>query len=230
MEVRASVIIKLGGSLLGVPDLASRLKNYLHDFSRPRPILIVGGGAAVDLLRDWDRVYNIGEEDCHWLALRVLSTNARLVEKIMPDELRLVDTPADCLDAWTTGRIPVYDPYHYIADIDEASHEPLPRRWRVTSDSIAASMAHHFGAPELVLLKSVTLPDRTSIVEAARDGIVDPHFPVVARHISRVAAYNLRAFQSEESLLFDPDGWEPPPEINDLEADSPESLRESDDE
>ena len=204
MNIRASAIIKLGGSLLGVPDLAGRLTNFLRDFSRPRPILVSGGGAAINLLRNWDRMYLIGEEESHWIALRILSINSRIVARMLPDLLELVDSPEGCVNAWERSRVPVYDSYHYIVDIDEVSHDPLPRRWRVTSDSIAASMAVTFGAPELVLLKSVTLPERISLVEAARERLVDAHFPVVARSISRLVSLNLRAECPDESILYEP--------------------------
>ena len=66
-------IIKLGGSLLGLPDLRSRLQNFLGDFSRSRSILICGGGDAVDQVRKWDHMYSLGETRSHWLALRALS-------------------------------------------------------------------------------------------------------------------------------------------------------------
>lgn len=207
MEIRASAIIKLGGSLLGLPDLATRLGNFLRDFSRPRPILISGGGRAIGLLRNWDRMYNIGEEESHWIALRILSINARIVTRLLPDLLVLVDSPEDCVTAWRQGKTPVYDAFHYIADVDEASYSPLPRRWRVTSDSIAASMAVAFGAPELILLKSVTLPERMSLEEAAEQGVVDPHFPAAARNISRLVCFNLRGRDQEESILYEPVEW-----------------------
>jgi aspartokinase-like uncharacterized kinase len=205
MEVRASAIVKLGGSLLGLPDLGGRLTTYLADFSRPRPILICGGGPAVERLREWDRLYAIGETECHWIALRMLSVNTRIVSRIVPDLLVPVNAPEDCPPVWQRGKVPIYDSYHFIAEIDEASHDPLPRRWRVTSDSIAARMAVHFGAPELVLLKSRTLPPRISLTDAAAQGYVDPHFPSVARTISRIAACNLRRDGDEESVLVDDD-------------------------
>jgi aspartokinase-like uncharacterized kinase len=196
-----TAVIKLGGSLLGLPDLAVRLANFLGDFSRPRPLLLCGGGQAVEALRRWDRVHNIGEETCHWLSLRTLSITARVVEQILP-EISIVDTPSDLATVWSAGRVPIYDAYHFIVDIDEESMSPLPRRWRVTSDSIAARIASHFGAPELILLKSVTLPERISMTEAANEGLVDPHFPTAAKDLERVISVNLCDDDPEESLLY----------------------------
>lgn len=204
MDLRASSVIKLGGSLLDLPDLPERLADFLADFSRPRPIVICGGGDAVELVRRWDRLYGLGEEESHWIALRVLSTTAHVLAAILPDRLVLVDSPEDCPPAWERGLVPVYDVYHFIIDIDEASPDPLPRRWRVTSDSIAARMAEHFGAPELVLLKSSSRPERLAMTEAAEDGFVDAQFPFVARHIPRVVSFNFRRTDDPGTELVAP--------------------------
>ena len=61
-----------------------------------------------------------------------------------------------------------------VHDADDGT--PLPERWNVTSDSIAARVARALNADELVLLKSVAWPDG-DIAEAARRGIVDEHLP-----------------------------------------------------
>src|SRR5262249_29874251 len=87
----------------------------------------------------------------------------------------------------------------------ERSSEPLPRRWRVTSDSIAARMATLLGAPEVVLLKSITIPEGMSIVEAAHQGIVDLHFPVAARELQHLVGVNLREAEQREVSLAQSD-------------------------
>jgi aspartokinase-like uncharacterized kinase len=194
-------IIKLGGSLLGLPDLRSRLQNFLGDFSRSRSILICGGGDAVDQVRKWDHMYSLGETRSHWLALRALSITARVAEKAVPG-LELADSIESAEAVWKTGRIPIFDPFQFIVDIDEGSVDSLPRRWRVTSDSIAARMAVVFGAPELILLKSTSFPERISMTEAAELGLVDGYFPTAARDLPRVVAVNLRGEDLEESLLY----------------------------
>ena len=89
----------------------------------------------------------------------------------------------------------------FIRDIDEHSSSPLPRRWRVTSDSIAARLASYLAAPELVLLKSAPLPEAVAFEDAAEEGIVDPYFPVVAPAVARVVCVNLRAEEPPETTL-----------------------------
>ena len=194
-------IIKLGGSLLGLPDLRSRLTNFIGDFSRSCSILICGGGGMVDQVRKWDNIYNLGEARSHWLALRTLSITARVVEKAVPG-LELADSVESIEPLWKAGKLPVFDPYQFITEVDEGSIDSLPRRWRVTSDSIAARMARVFKARELILLKSTTFPERMSMTEAAELGMVDEYFPTAARDVQRVVAVNLRADNLEESILY----------------------------
>lgn len=50
----APVVLKLGGSLLTIPDVMDRLEAVISRL-RPSPVLIVpGGGAAADVIRDLD--------------------------------------------------------------------------------------------------------------------------------------------------------------------------------
>jgi len=205
---KVSAIIKLGGSLLDLPDLPARLGNFLADFSRVRPVLVCGGGPAVDLIRRWDQAFRIGEEASHWIALRSLTITALVLERIVPC-LRYVETPAAFPAVWESGQIPVCDAYRFIVDVDELSDDPLPRRWRVTSDSVAARMATTLGASEVVLLKSITLPEGTTVEEAARQGFVDAHFPVAAAAGIRVIVVNLREKEPREGLLISGTGAPP---------------------
>ena len=198
--MNTSCVIKLGGSLLELPDLPERLGNFLADFSRPRPVLLCGGGSIVEQIRAWDRAYAIGEEPSHWIAVRALTITALVTERILPG-VEHVETIEALQVAWHRGRVPLLDPYRFLLDIDECSHDPLPRRGRVTSDSIGARMAVTLGAPELILLKSITPTEGLSFEEAAVQGIVDPHFPQVAQTIPRVVIVNLRENAPREVAL-----------------------------
>jgi hypothetical protein len=68
---------------------------------------------------------------------------------------------------------------HQFALEDEARPGALPHSWAVTSDSIAARAAVVFNASRLILLKSIDVPPGTSWLEAAANGWVDTHFPIV---------------------------------------------------
>jgi aspartokinase-like uncharacterized kinase len=79
----APVVIKVGGSLLDWPGLPARLAEVLAGQTR-RVVLIVGGGRAVDWVRDLDRWHGLGEERAHALALRALDLTAHLLAALVP--------------------------------------------------------------------------------------------------------------------------------------------------
>ena len=198
--MNVSAVIKIGGSLLDLPDLADRLQGFLGDFSRPYPIAVCGGGRIVDVCRDWDRQHQLGEEPSHWLALEALSVTASFLERVVP-LFSHVRSPTEFAPLWRRRRVPLYDAHAFIRDIDETSESPLPRRWRVTTDSIAARMAQHFEAAEVILLKSTSIPEEATLEDAARDGFVDPHFPSAARDVERVVTVNLRQPEPYERVF-----------------------------
>jgi len=188
-------VLKIGGSLLeqpDLPDLPARLLATVRAHGGSRPLLVIGGGPTVDLIRNWDRMYDLGEEVSHWISVHALSVNSRVLESILPGS-RFVGDLAACETAWKEEGLPILESFRFLHDIDAARPDPLPRRWSVTSDSIAARMAVHYEAPRLVLVKSTTIPAGLDVSGASREGYVDPHFAVAARGIPEIIAVNSTA-------------------------------------
>jgi len=201
MKSSVSAVIKLGGSLLDLPDLSHRVDGLLDGLDRPHPIMLCGGGPSVDVIRKWDRLHGLGEEASHWISLEALVISALVAERIMA-RLELVTSPDGFASVWERGKVPLYDALSFIRGIDEQTSDPLPRRWSVTSDSIAARMATTFGASEVVLLKSVSIAAGTTITTAAEQGLVDPYFPTAAAAVDRVSAVDLRTDRFVETTLL----------------------------
>ncbi len=193
------VVVKVGGSLLTWPGLRDGLAAYWQARRARRLVVIVGGGGAADLVRDLDRIHGLGEERSHHLALRALDLTARLLAGLMPG-LEVVERPDDLASVWDAGRIPILSPRRFLED-DADRPDPLPHTWDATTDSIAARVADHLGAAELALLKSAPLPPGTDRASAARLGLVDPLFPVVARGLGCVTYRNLRDPSGVATLL-----------------------------
>ena len=146
-------LIKIGGSLLSLPDLPERLRRLIIGFKDDRVLLLVGGGAAADVVRQWDQTHQLGAERSHWLAIDSLSLTARLLAELL-GEVRVVSCREDAEACWDDGRWPVLEPRAFL-EFFEAQHGPeLPRSWTVTSDSIAAWLAIHWPVQRLVLAKS----------------------------------------------------------------------------
>jgi len=175
-------VAKVGGSLYDLPDLRDRLRAWLAG-SAGRVLLIPGGGAAVDVVRQLDRVHGLGEEAAHWLALRVLTANAHFLG-------RLIGAPV--VQSAGEDPVSVLDPYAFcLADEERAG--ALPHVWDATSDAVAGRVAE-LAPADLVLLKSTDLPPGISWSEAAATGLVDETLDSVVRRSGlRVAWVNLRS-------------------------------------
>ena len=129
-----ALVGKVGGSLFDLADLAARLGHWLANEASQRIILIPGGGAGADVIRQLDGTHGIGDEAAHWLALRVLGVNADFLA-------RLIGVPVvkSILEA-SGHRTCVLDPHEFCRR-DEGQKGALPHSWNVTSDAIAARVA-----------------------------------------------------------------------------------------
>jgi aspartokinase-like uncharacterized kinase len=185
-------VVKVGGSLYDLPNLGARLRDWLREQLPDRRVLLVpGGGPTVEAIRQLDRTHELGEEFAHWLALRTLSLNARFLAALVPSAAILEDAAQ-----WPQGNLAILD-VHAFAQADESRPGRLPHQWTVTSDAFAARIALVYGARQLVLLKSTTLPPLIDWREAARCGWVDAWFAEVLRDAPsdlQVGTVNLRTY------------------------------------
>ena len=185
------VVFKLGGSLLSCVDLAARLGTVFRQRPDDRMLIVVGGGAAADVVRDWSRLHALPEEAAHWLAIRSLSLNRALVRHLLP-ESREVSSREAAESLWSEGNRPLLlDAEACLRDAEKRDRSPLPHCWDVTSDSIAARIAARWDADELVLLKSTSLPADPTLDETIRLELVDPYFRHLANETPRVSWCNL---------------------------------------
>lgn len=177
------IVAKVGGSLFDLPDVRERVRRWLVTVNES-VLLVPGGGTGADVIRRLDRVHGIGEEQAHWLALRVLTVNAHFLAALL--DAPVVSAPSH------PPPLAVLDPHAFCLG-DERCAVALPHSWQVTSDSIAARVAERSSA-RLVLLKSIDLPAGISWETAARGGFVDDMFAgVVARAGLPVEWVNLRS-------------------------------------
>jgi len=181
-------IVKVGGSLYELPDLRARLTAWLREYDAARVVLVPGGGAAADVVRDYDRAHHLGEEASHWFALRMLQINAHFLSRLLP-QARVITSPR------TDAPLAILDMFAFAKD-DEDRYDHLPHTWDVTSDSLAVRAATVAGARELELLKSIDW-DGSDWPAAARAGVVDAHFPQALQRAPdlRVRWINLRTWQ-----------------------------------
>ena len=200
MTAATKRVVKLGGSLLDLEDLTSRLETWLAGQSPAQNVLVVGGGAGAQRIRRLDEKRRLGETDAHWLAVQAMSENARGLAERMPCA-RLVTSPADPVFATARGVV-IFDPLDFLRETEPTcAGTPLPRSWDVTSDSIAARLAEVFVADELVLLKSALPAAGMTYGQAAERGYVDRFFPRAAAGFTEVRCVDLRGSDTAESLI-----------------------------
>ena len=187
----ALVVLKLGGSLLAIPDLMNRLETVIERL-RPSPVLIVpGGGAAADVIRDLDRKLQLSPEKAHRDAIAAMSYNAALLCRLNKS-LRLVRNRDEAKRVWSEGHAAVLDADSFLFDQpDNNTGDSLPASWDVTSDSIAAWTARHWQADRIILAKSCDAPE-TNLSALCQLGMIDRAFETSVGHV-RTEWLNLRS-------------------------------------
>jgi len=185
------IVFKLGGSLLDLPELPKIVGGVLAQRSGHAALLVVGGGTAADLVRDWDRRHRLGDDAAHDLALAAMNLSAALVLQLIP-WLREVRSVHQVRAAAADNAVGLLCADCFIKSAQAQGNSRLEHSWRITSDSIAAWTARSMAAAELVLLKSVALPGGISLVEAAREGLVDESFPEIAASLPAIGWVNAR--------------------------------------
>ena len=192
------IVIKVGGSLFDLPDLAGRLAEFLNALDGRQWILVPGGGRACGCHPEPGRYTRFGEEAAHWLALRTLSVNAFFLSQLLAGARGIVIAAMDEWPAlWRNGNVPILDAYAF-ALADEARRDHLPHSWDVTSDSLAARVSLLLGARRLILLKSAPPLEGADGLTSGPEGIVDPFFNHAikpANHSCPVEIVNLREWK-----------------------------------
>ncbi len=185
-------VIKLGGSLLELDDLAGKFRRWLASEPPMQNVLIVGGGRFADGIRAAFLQHELSEDAAHWLCIRILGITAELVAGLLPESL-LVQQFDQLRASQPADRLLVFEAEPWLRSLPESPGPSLPHTWDVTSDSIAAALATVLGARELVLLKSWAPTEPWTTLRAAADaGYVDRFFPVAAESLPCVRFVDLR--------------------------------------
>jgi 5-(aminomethyl)-3-furanmethanol phosphate kinase len=191
----ATRIIKVGGSLFHFERLVPELRSWLEAQPAARNVLIAGGGAFTDAVRQWDQCFDLPCEKSHWLCIRLLDVSARALALILP-EARFIDRFEELLamTARQSTECLIYSAEEFLQRWEpECTGPHLPADWSVTSDSITVRIAQVIQAEELVLLKSADPPQPLTTHHAAQTGYVDSYFPLAAASLATVRCVNLRS-------------------------------------
>ena len=163
-------VVKIGGSLLGSPELERWLEIFVK-FSDGKIIIVPGGGVFADAVRKAQKISNMSDEAAHKLALLAMDQFGHLLHSLNP-KLATASTELEIDERTWQHRAIVWLPSHMVLGDDD-----IPKNWDVTSDSIAAWLAEKLDATHLILLKS-DKPDESklSLKVITHNGLVDFEF------------------------------------------------------
>ncbi|MES1987104.1 MAG: uridylate kinase, partial [Pseudomonadota bacterium] len=122
-------VIKLGGSLLGAPELLRWLE-LLVKFGDGKVVIVPGGGLFANSVREAQQISNASDEVAHQLALLAMDQFGLLLAGMNPglvtasSELELAER------GWQHRGIVWLPSKMALADTS------IPQNWQVTSDSL----------------------------------------------------------------------------------------------
>ena len=169
----APVVVKLGGSLAeGERQRLSSILQIVGAATRPC-VVVPGGGAFADAVRDAHRSHGLTQAVSHRMALLAMHQTGMMLAA-MDGRLVCVETLSAIRRALAEGRIPVWMPLKLSADDAHITHD-----WKTTSDALAARLAERLGRASVVLVKSCPVDPRATAGALSRAGIVDATFPKI---------------------------------------------------
>jgi len=175
MFLKTPVVVKLGGSLLTLPDLAERLHAVLKLLHPHKALIIVGGGAAADEIRQLDQRRGLTATQAHWDAISAMTLNAEIVSRVC-GRLPVVSNRFDAETAWQHHKGVLLNAAAFLRTEHAKYSRSLPESWSVTSDSIAAFVALHWPSQEIVFCKSCNLIS-SDINQICQESLLDAWFP-----------------------------------------------------
>jgi aspartokinase-like uncharacterized kinase len=185
--VSALDVVKLGGSLAFSKALLAWLAAI--GAGAGKTVLVVGGGPFADAVRFAQPRMGFDDVAADAMALLAMEQYAMAVASL-GESFTVAESRARIRRALEASEVPVWAPSRMVRKARRlaASSSPrervrIPASWDVTSDSLAAWLAHKLGARRLFLIKQVPVEVERSAGRSvsaehlARAGIVDKAFP-----------------------------------------------------
>jgi aspartokinase-like uncharacterized kinase len=144
-----TVILKLGGSLLANGrELVRFLSEYAFAKRTARQMVIVpGGGPFAESVRELQRCFGISDDTVHWMAVLAMHQYGLFLADGTP-EIPVLERLEDVRAAGTG--LCILLPYRVLR-----ADDALPHTWNVTSDTIAAFIAHKLGEATFIKITDV---------------------------------------------------------------------------
>lgn len=196
-------VVKVGGSLFPMPELATRLREWLASQPPAHNVLVAGGGSLVEQVRILNSIEPIEDIAAHWMCVDILTVTAHLLHAWLPETPLVEDDRLLCQRVGEAGST-IFGPAPWLRHGEPGLPGTwLSTSWETTSDSVAGRLAVALRADEFVLLKS-RLPRRGSPREMsalAAIGYVDSMLAKMAPELPPTRLVNLRSDPVSETRV-----------------------------
>jgi len=170
MRHKCVTVIKLGGSFAGSRYLAGWVEVLAN--SGGRSVVVPGGGLFADAVRHAQPKLGFSDAVAHHLALLAMEQFGQVLASLSSNFVIVYSTAA-IRRVLRAGDVPIWSP----ARMALRRPEIIPS-WDITSDSLAAWLAGHIGAGQIMLVKhGGPFEGPMRAVDLAERGIVDREFP-----------------------------------------------------
>lgn len=167
-------VCKLGGSLARDPALPDWLE-LLCTLGRGRVVVVPGGGAFADQVRQAQAHWQFDDLAAHNMAVLAMAQTALMLRALAP-ALQPAARDADIRRALCQGRTALWMPMELLREQpDELTS------WEVTSDSLALWLARRLNAERLVVVKSCEVDPAASPRALSAAGVLDARFASLAQ-------------------------------------------------
>lgn len=159
-------VIKIGGSLLGAPELEKWLEIIVKQ-SNGNVIIVPGGGLFANSVREAQKISNMSDAAAHQLALLAMDQYGIMLAAMNP-QLVTASTELEIAERGWQHRGIVWLPSKMVL-----ADDTVPKNWQVTSDSLAAWLANKLNAQQLIIVKSTSLLSYQQTAPSALQHLVD---------------------------------------------------------
>ncbi len=162
-------MLKIGGSLLKA-DTLHRCLNGIEQRCQGKAVIVAGGGVFADQVRLAQQQWQFDDNTAHKMAILAMQQMALLFNGI---KQHYVIAPSV---AAIQTQLRQHDSVIWSPDINELDNAAIAATWAITSDSLAAWLAHALLAKTLILVKSVAVEPPFNWCQLAEKNIVDSAF------------------------------------------------------
>jgi 5-(aminomethyl)-3-furanmethanol phosphate kinase len=145
-----AIVVKIGGSLAMQPDKLKDLCTKLGEASKRHNLIVVpGGGEFADMVREYDKEFDLPRQISHRMAILAMDQYGLLLSTLIPRSV-VVNKFEDLTKDLTLHHLAVFLPSNFLF-----CDKSLDNSWDTTSDSISVYIAQKLDTNKTVLVTDV---------------------------------------------------------------------------